>query len=266
MSLVGAGELMAPATAEITSEFKEEALRIVEACRSTGVVLRLLGALAFNIHCKKFGHLQELLGRALTDIDFASDGRYRDAIVKLMTSLDYKEDFMVSRLFGAGRILFHHNVNGRRCDVFLDKLEFSHDIPFNGRLEADYPTVPLAELLLEKMQIVKLNEKDVIDTIMLLREHKVGEADDETINAQRISFLCAQECGFWRTVTGNLKRIVDLAPGYEQLTEEDVADITGKVGDLLERIEDQPKTLSWKLRSRIGESRKWYRDVDEFVR
>lgn len=245
---------------------KAEALRIVEASKSAKVVLRLLGALAFNIHCKRFGHLQHLLGRTFTDIDFASYGRYRDPVVKLITSLGYEEDFMVTRLYGGRRILFHYKVNGRSCDVFLDKLEFSHDIPFNQRLEADYPTVPLAELLLEKMQIVKLNEKDVIDTIMLLREHQVGDTDDETINAQRISFLCAQEWGLSRTVTGNLKRVVDLAAEYKQLTEEDLSDITRKVNRLLERIENEPKTLSWKLRSRIGESKKWYRDVDEYVR
>jgi len=257
---------MASASEKIMSEFNEEALRIVETSKSAGIVLRVLGALAFNIHCKKFGHLQQLLGRTFTDMDFASYGRYRNAIVKLMTPLGYEEDFMVTRLYSRGRILFHHKVNARSCDVFLDKLEFSHDIPFNQRLEADYPTVPLAELLLEKMQIVKLNEKDVIDTIMLLREHRVGDGDDETINAQRISLLCAQEWGLWRTVTRNLKRIVDLAARYKQLTKEDLGDITRKVDSLLERIEDEPKTLAWKLRSRIGESKKWYRDVDEFVR
>ena len=37
-----------------------------------------------------------------------------------------------------------------------------HDIPFKDRLEIDYPTIPLAELLLEKMQIVQINEKDLI--------------------------------------------------------------------------------------------------------
>jgi hypothetical protein len=163
-------------------------------------------------------------------------------------------------------MLFHDQEKDRHCDVFLDRLEFSHDIPFEGRLEVDYPTVPLAELLLEKMQIVKLNEKDVIDTIMLLREHEVGDGDDETINARRISVLCAQEWGLWRTVTGNLGRIVDLFSQYKQLTEEDFADIGRKVSALLKEIENEPKTLSWRLRSRVGERRKWYRDVDEIVR
>lgn len=251
---------------KINDDFRKETLRIVDASKTAGIGLRLLGAVAFSIHCGKFGHLQQLLGRAFTDIDLASYSRCRGDIVKLMTSLGYQEDFMISRLYGSRRMLFHDQEKDRHCDVFLDRLEFSHDIPFEGRLEVDYPTVPLAELLLEKMQIVKLNEKDVIDTIMLLREHEVGDGDDETINARRISALCAQEWGLWRTVTGNLGRIVDLFSQYKQLTEEDFADIGRKVSALLKEIENEPKTLSWRLRSRVGERRKWYRDVDEIVR
>jgi hypothetical protein len=247
-------------------QFKQDAIRIIEASSSSDVLLRLLGALAFSIHCPEFGYLQQQLGRSFTDIDFASYGRKRGIIVKLMTSLGYEEDFMVSRLYGSRRIVFHSKSSDRHCDVFLDKLEFSHDLPFEGRLEADYPTIPLAELLLEKMQIVKLNEKDVIDTIMLLREHQVGQGDKETINSERISTLCAQDWGLWRTVTGNLKLVLEQASKYKQLSKDDMGDIASKVGKLLEFIDAAPKTTRWKLRARVGESRKWYREVDELVR
>jgi hypothetical protein len=247
-------------------QFKQDAIRIIEASGSANVLLRLLGALAFSIHCPKFGYLQQRLGRNFTDIDFASYGSKRGMIVKLMTSLGYDEDFMVSRLYGSRRIVFHSKSSDRHCDVFLDKLEFSHDLPFEGRLEADYPTIPLAELMLEKMQIVKLNEKDVIDTIMLLREHQIGEGDKETINSERISTLCAQDWGLWRTVTGNLKLVLEQASKYEQLSKGDMGDISSKIGKLLESIDAAPKTTRWKLRARVGESRKWYREVDELVR
>jgi hypothetical protein len=104
--------------------------------------------------------------------------------------------------------------------------------------------------------MLKQHVSDLDESTDMIRQDALMEESTktQTMNARRISFLCAQEWGLWRTVTGNLKRIVDLAAGCEQLTEEDVADITHKVGGLLERIEHQPKTLSWKLRSRIGES------------
>jgi hypothetical protein len=111
---------------------------------------------------------------------------------------------MVTRLFGEGRMLFHDPVYSRHIDIFLDKLDFSHILPLYGRLEVDSPTLPLAELLVEKMQIYQLNEKDVIDTIMLLREHPVGATDEETINAGVVSHLAANDWGLWRTLTDNL--------------------------------------------------------------
>ncbi len=36
-----------------------------------------------------------------------------------------------------------------------------------------------------------------------------------------------------------------------------------QVRTLLERIEAAPKGLGWKLRSKIGDRKKWYRDVGE---
>jgi hypothetical protein len=49
------------------------------------------------------------------------------------------------------------------------------------------------------------------------------------------------------------------------LTPEDCAIIRERLGQALERIEIEPPTLRWQLRSRIGERLKWYRDVDEVM-
>jgi hypothetical protein len=51
----------------------------------------------------------------------------------------------------------------------------NHIIEFKDRLEKDYPTIPLEELMLEKLQIVKINEKDIKDLIVLILEHEIGE-------------------------------------------------------------------------------------------
>ena len=94
----------------------------------------------------------------------------------------------------------------------MDKLDFCHPIPWKGRLEVDNPTIPLAELLLEKMQIVKINEKDIIDTIMLLLEHEICGDDEDHINSQHVAKLCAGEWGLWRTTTMNLEKVRDYLP------------------------------------------------------
>jgi len=250
----------------IRSDFLEEAGRIVHAAQAENVHLRVVGALAFRMHCPRFAYMQERLGRAFTDIDFASYSNQSSKISKLFLILGYEEDFIVSRLYGRGRLLFHDHKNKRHCDVFLDKMEFCHDIIFGDRLERDEPTVPLAELLLEKMQIVKLNEKDVIDTMMLLREHQIGDSDRETINATQIAGLCARDWGLWKTVTTNLQRVETAALGRQELSSGDRTDLSSKIKNLLTRIEAEPKTTRWRLRARIGERRKWYRDVEELSR
>jgi len=247
-------------------DFLDEANRILDAAKTEKVLLRLLGALAFYIHCPKFSYMQEMLGRTFTDIDFASYRQESSRISQLFVDLGYQYDVRVRTLFGSRLVFYDTSGTNRHCDVFLDKLEFCHDIDFEKRLEVDYPTIPLVELLLEKMQIVKLNEKDIIDTIMLLREHQIGDSDNETINSDRLARLTAHDWGLWKTVTTNLEKVRSAARTNQKLTEEDKKDVEAKITALRTRIDAEPKSRGWKMRAAIGEKRKWYRDVDELVR
>ncbi len=252
----------------IQEDFYTERTRILDALQqpeNRHIILRLIGALAFRTHCPQFGYLQDALGRVFTDIDFGSYPRFGGDITRLLTGLGYEEDKMVTRLFGEGRMLFHDPAFGRHIDIFFNKLDFCHEVSFVGRLEVETLTLPLAELLLEKMQIVKLNEKDLIDTIMLLREHPVGEGDNETVNGKLIARLLGNDWGYWRTVTANLKLVDEMLVRYPSLTEEDRRVVGGRIADLLARIEAQPKTVRWNLRSRVGERVKWYKDVEELM-
>jgi hypothetical protein len=247
-------------------DFLEEAHRILGAAKSEGILLRLLGALAFHIHCPKFSYMQEMLGRTFTDIDFASYRQESSRINRLFAELGYQHDVRVRALFSSRLVFYDVSGTNRHCDVFLDKLEFCHDVVFQQRLEVDDPTVPLAELLLEKMQIIKLNEKDAIDTIMLLREHKIGASDNDIINADYLAQLTARDWGLWKTFTMNLENVRRAAQTLEKLSQEDRKDVDLKITVLRRRIDAEPKTGGWKIRARIGERRKWYRDVDELLR
>ena len=61
----------------------------------------------------------------------------------------------------------------------------------------------------------------------------------------------------------NLDKVKTLAQRYEQLTDEHKARVTSQVDAALTRIEAEPKPLSWRLRARVGDRVKWYKDVDE---
>jgi hypothetical protein len=254
---------------DILEGFYEERTRILGALaepENQHVLMRLIGALAFRTHCPQYGYIQDKLDRKFTDFDFASYPRYVRDIRRILSDLGYEEDRQVTQLFGERRMLFHDPAFGRHIDVFFDVLDFCHVLNFAGRLEADAPTLPLAELLLEKMQIVQINEKDLIDSTMLLREHPVGAGDQDTINGDVIAQTLGADWGFWRTVTGNLNLLEERLATYDRLSADDREVVRTRIGQLRKRIDDEPKSLRWKARQRIGERVKWYKDVEELVR
>jgi len=244
-------------------KFESELKRIIKASEDTGVILRVIGSLAFQMHCPEFGFLQAAMGRVYTDIDFAAYRGQTKEIKALMAELGYIENREVFIVSEGERSIFDRAEVGLHVDVFYDKLDFCHTIFWEGRLEVDSPSIPLAEMLLEKMQIVRINEKDVIDTIMLLLEHPIGNGDTGIINIERISKICGSDWGFWRTVSMNLDKVRQLAQGYEQLTDEQKKLVKNQVDNALDRMEKEPKSLAWKLRSRVGDKVKWYKEVDE---
>jgi hypothetical protein len=245
------------------AKYEGELERVLQACRQAGLTLRVIGSLAFQMHCPEYGYLQAAMGRAYTDLDFAGYSQETAGIKALMAGLGYMENAQVSLYSEGSRAIFDHEALGLYVDVFFDKLDFCHEISWEGRLEVDWPTIPLAEMLLEKMQIVKINEKDIIDTIMLLLEHPLGDADHETIHIGRVAQLCAQDWGLWRTATMNLEKVKKLAPEYGQLTDEQKTHVSAQVDEALARIDAAPKPLAWRLRARVGDRVKWYKDVDE---
>jgi hypothetical protein len=243
--------------------FEEEALRIVQSAAQEGLTLRLLGSLAFQIHSPQWGHLQKLMGRAYTDLDYAGYSPEAARMEPFFSALGYRGDPEVNLYFAGQRMIFQRPENGLHVDVFFDKLNFCHQINWVGRLEVDTPTLPLAEMLLEKMQIVKIGEKDIIDTIMLLLEHELGTHDHDVINVAHISELCAQDWGLWRTTSMNLGKVALLSQEYDALSAGEKTRVVAQVQAILERLDRQPKSTAWKIRSKVGDRVKWYQDVEE---
>ena len=254
-------DLSAPSTT--AASFVEEATKIVEAAREKGIVLRIMGATAVRIHCPKFSHLHDALQREITDIDFVGYGKQNGNVLKLLDALGYVSDKRMRMFQFMGRYLFENPKNKRHIDVFFDKLEFCHTIDFKARLELDYPTISLSDILLQKMQIVQINEKDIKDTIVMLREHEIGTEDKETINSDYISDLLSKDWGFWYTVTTNLGKVRAFLPEYQELSAEDRSDISSKIDKLSEVIEKHEKSFGWKMRAKTGTRQRWYREVDE---
>jgi hypothetical protein len=141
-----------------------------------------------------------------------------------------------------------------------------HKIDLRNRLSIHDQTISLADLLLEKIQIVQITEKDIIDIITLFMEHPVTE-DESGINTRYIADRFAGDWGFYHSATTNLLRVYDeFIFNYSPLTEDNQRIVRTRIDQLTDSIEQTPKTLKWKARARFGTSLKWYRDVGDLVR
>jgi hypothetical protein len=239
-----------------------EADRIMAVVGEAGLTLRLVGSMAILRRSPNHAPLISN-DRVYRDIDFAGRKKEAREIQEVLTRLGYREDREVFVVSEGARAIFASASNGIHVDVFYDKLDFCHPIFVEDRLEIDTPTLPLAELLLAKMQIVKINEKDLVDMIALLLEHSFGESDGEILNVARISKLCAEDWGLWRTSTMNLEKLQGYADSHAHLDSGQKARLLAQVAALRKRIDAEPKPLAWRLRGKIGEKVKWYNDVEE---
>jgi hypothetical protein len=243
---------------------EREVDRVIAVAEAAGVTIRVLGSIGVALHCPDAKSLLPAFERTYADIDFAAYGRQARDLTAAISSLGYREDREVSITSEGRRAIFDHPTAPQiHLDVFYDQLEFCHRIPLAGRLAVDRPTIPLAELLLSKLQIVKLNEKDVIDSILLLLDHELGTGDADVIDLGRIARMCADEWGLWRTLTMNLEKVAAFAGGYPQLDEGQRTRVAGAAQALKSAIDEIPKPLAWRMRDRIGDRRQWWTDVDE---
>jgi hypothetical protein len=239
-----------------------EAERILDAVNKEGLILRLVGSVAILRRCPNHASFASS-NRAYRDIDFAARKKEARDIHQLLSRLGYAEDREVFVVSEGARAIFESTSSGVHLDVFYEKLDFCHAIAIDDRLLVDAATLPLAELLLGKMQIVKITEKDLADMTTLLLEYPLGEEDRDMMNVARVAKLCAEDWGLWRTTTMNLEKLERFAGSHPQLDEEQRARLFSRIDALRRRLDAEPKPLAWRMRAKIGERVKWYNDVEE---
>jgi hypothetical protein len=247
-------------------KFLQEALDIIKKGEEKGIIFRLMGATAVKMHCPKFAHMYAGMARSLTDLDFMTYGKFNVGMKKFFIELGYTPNESVIRYYGKYRHIYWNEEKQWQADIFFDVLNMCHVVEFKGRLELDNPTITLTDILLEKMQIVKINMKDIKDSIIMLREHEVGHTEKECINLDYLSKILSDDWGYYYTVTTNLSKIKYHMSEVEGLTEIDKKDVNAKVDTIIRALKDAPKSMKWKMRERVGTKVKWYNEVEEVVR
>jgi hypothetical protein len=147
----------------------------------------------------------------------------------------------------------------------VDRLEMCHTLEFGDRLERLPTTLDVTDLLLSKLQIVELNEKDLHDVVHLLAGFEVAPGDvPGTIALERWNALLGEDWGWWRTVTGNLDRLEHHAELVAAHTPENARhDPAAQAKQLHEAADAAPKSLKWRMRAKVGERKRWYELPEE---
>jgi hypothetical protein len=228
---------------------------ISQAASDAGLALRLTGSIAVQQACPVHAPLAHA-ERDFADLDLVAYKRDGQAVASLFGRLGYAANREVFALSEGTRAIFDHAQSRVHVDVFFDQLEFCHRIDLKTRLELRPVTIPLAELLLTKLQIIKINAKDLADACVLLLEH------DFAGETSQIAALCAADWGLWRTVTGNLGKLRDYAAASLVFAPY-LTPLNARIAAISAAIEASPKPLAFRLRARVGDRVKWYNDVDE---
>ena len=243
-------------------EYLDRALALLEKARDQGIEFRILGSLAYRLHCPANLILFDEMQRDITDVDLAANGKQRREARAFLEAEGYEIDRDLLVASEGSRYAFSDPGSGMVVDIFFDELFFCHPIPLRDRLALDYPTITPTDLLLEKMQIVELNPKDVKDSLVLLLEHPLHSSKTDAIDADYISRLLAADWGFYYTVSMNLERLKRELAAW-RLDDGQRQVIAGRIDELAARIEKEPKTSKWKVRARIGTRKRWYQEVAE---
>lgn len=233
-----------------------EASRIVAEADSRNVTLRLLGGIAFRLRSPS--SLSANLRRHYVDIDFVGLKNQRKHIQNLFSDLGYQPRTTFNAMNGHTRLIFNDIERARRVDIFLNVFQMCHKFDFTARLNIDRTTLPLADLLLTKLQVFEITEREYRDVIAFLKDNQFGDEDGaETINQKHIARLCSDDWGLYRTVTMNFNRIRKCLASY-MLNEEEQALIETKIDSVTSKIEEHPKSLGWKMRAKVGDKVRWY--------
>jgi hypothetical protein len=248
------------ATAADSTPLLDEGRRLIDLASGRGVVLRLLGGLAIGFLTPELPPRT----RAGQDLDFGSTSTGRRALSDLLAEQGYQPDKNFNALYGNKQLYFANPETGLAVDVLIDKLSMCHTLDFAGRLARLPYTLDPMDLLLSKLQIVELNEKDADDCLRLLVTFPLADSDDPAAMDIRVfRDLVGDDWGWWKTVTLNLDRIRGvLASGDRGAVLGGHLDPSQQLHALERAADDAPKSRRWRMRSRIGERKRWY-DVPE---
>ena len=238
-----------------------EARRLHSLAEATGITARLLGGAAVAISAP--APLPPALQRPYKDLDYvvrrADAARWRD----LLDTNGYTADTQFNTLHGAQRLLHYDLANERQIDTFVSSFAMCHSLDLEGRLPCGSVTLAPADILLTKLQIYEVNDKDLVDSIALLLSHPVIASGGPGIDTRRLAKVTGSDWGWHTTLTDNLAKVSQRLP-TAGLTSEQSDVVAQRIEVITSALAAAPKSLKWRARAKVGRRVPWY-DLPEEV-
>jgi hypothetical protein len=243
-----------------------EADALVASAAEDGMTVRVVGSAGIRMHCSEALAAMDDAQRAAKDLDVVVRSGDRARLRSMLEARGYVVDRDLLVAMEGQRFAFHHPEHDLDVDVFVERLEFCHTIELDGRWERHPTTIPIEDLLLQKLQVHQLTECDVIDAAVVLATHDVGTSGDpERIDRDYVAGVLAGDWGFHRDATANLDRVRAAAGQAVPLSTAHLRRVNDGAAALGDAIAQAKKSMSWRMRARVGERMQWWADVNERV-
>ncbi len=242
-----------------TGDLLAAAADVIAAAAATGTTLRLLGGIA--VFQLSESARRPPLARRYHDFDLVAPPGQGQSAAAVFLARGYAEDAHFNALHGAHRMVFTA-ASGFTVDLLVGSFQMCHRLKLGHDLPDSGLTIHPADLMLTKLQIVQIEEKDLLDAAALLVDLPVGRSETG-IDVGRFTAPLASDWGFFHTVELNLPKVVHFAA--DRLGESQIRRVARSANELRQAMEAVPKSLRWKARARIGERVPWYEMPEEIA-
>jgi hypothetical protein len=229
------------------------------------------------------------MDREYSDIDFVGLSSQASELHDVFTRLDYTENRYVTQSTSSSQLQYiktealremHRQADGGRAghtrhevplvdhvDIFMDVMRMDHDVDVRDRLDLDDYAISPVDALISKLQIGKINQKDVHDVIALVKDVPLRDADQETdleisIDVNYVSDVCSRDWGLYHDLTKNLD-VVLASVGDYGLPDDTLERTRDRFATIRESLLDASKPIAWQLRAAVGERVAWRREVED---
>ncbi len=227
-AVLKSGQGTRPAPTRRADRLMAEAMAMVDAAREQGVQLRLTGGLAVRRYCSDL----DFMDREYSDIDVVGLSSQRKEMHQVFAGLGYTENRYVTQATDAEQLQYVKTETlvapdkrpGEESpeaplvdhvDIFLDVMKMDHDVDVRDRLDIDDYAVSPVDALIAKLQIGKINQKDVHDVIALLKDVPLHDTDGSaSIDVAYLAEVCSRDWGLYHDITTNLDVVLAMVDDY----------------------------------------------------